>query len=161
MKPKLQHIVLSFFILLAVLPATSRAQAPVDKNDEADKWWQAWADTNRDGSLDDQELQAWKNLEKERIDSNKDGQIDDNEKRLVWKLLPAPITTEQERKFDADESGWLDPDEARKLLFRRVEFIFETNCKGAIKTGLEEFYDSNQDGVIDLEEVKILREDLR
>jgi Ca2+-binding EF-hand superfamily protein len=167
MRAKNKQVLLSVFIILTLLLGSSWAQIsgdwnPVDpQNDEADSWWQQRADTNKDGAVDADELSAWKDLESGRIDSNHDGQVDDKERKLVWKLLPSPVTTELEQKFDLDSNGWLDPEEARKLLFRRVEVILQTNGKGAIKTGLEELYDTNGDGVIDLEEVKILREDLK
>ena len=167
MKAKGKQVFLCTFIFSAVLIAASWAQMSGEENfdgtqnDEADSWWQQRADTNKDGVVDADELSAWKDLESERIDSNTDGQIDDKERKLVWKFLPSPVTTELEQKFDLDSNGWLDPEEARKLLFRRVEVILQTNGKGAIKTGLEELYDTNGDGVIDLEEVKILREDLK
>jgi len=167
MEAKSKQVFLCIFIFLAVLLAVSWAQMSGDENfndaqDEgADSWWQDRADTNKDATVDDEELSAWKDLEREGIDTNHDGQIDDKEKRLVWKYVRSPISTELERGFDADDNGWLEPEEARKLLFRRVEFVFQTNGKGAIKTGLEEFYDTNGDGVIDLEELKLLREDLK
>jgi Ca2+-binding EF-hand superfamily protein len=167
MKAKGKQVFLCTFIFSAVLIAASWAQMSGEENfdgtqnDEADSWWQQRADTNKDGAVDADELSAWKDLESERIDSNNDGQIDDKERKLVWKLLPSPVTTELEQKFDLDSNGWLDPEEARKLLFRRVEVILQTNGKGAIKTGLEELYDTNGDGVVDLEELKILREDLK
>ena len=111
--------------------------------------------------LDDDELFSWKDFEVGRLDSNRDHQIDDAEKRQVWKYLPSPANTELEQKFDADGNGWLESEETRKILFRRIESIFMTNGREAIKTGLEKLYDTNQDGVIDLEELKSLREDLK
>jgi Ca2+-binding EF-hand superfamily protein len=167
MKAKGKQVFLCTFIFSAVLIAASWAQMSGEENfdgtqnDEADSWWQQRADTNKDGAVDADELSAWKDLESGRIDSNHDGQVDDKERKLVWKLIRSPVTTELEQEFDLDSNGWLEPEEARKLLFRRIEVILKTNGKGAIKTGLEELYDTNGDGVIDLEEVKILREDLK
>ena len=131
------------------------------QGNNTEEWWEPWADTNKDGRLDDNELYAWKKLEMERLDTNRDKQIDEQEKRQIWKIIPSPVTTELEQKFDANGNGWLEPEEARKLLFRRVESIFLTNGRGPIETGLEQLYDTNKDGVIDLEELKSLREDLK
>ena len=127
-----------------------------------DSWWQERADTNKDGSVDDQELGAWKELESKYIDTNHDGQIDEQEKRLSWKYVRSPISTVLESEFDADSDGWLEPEEARKLLFRgSEELIFNAKGRGPINTGLEKLYDTNGDGVIDLRELKTLREDLK
>lgn len=167
MEGKLKKAFLCSLIFVALLFAPPLVGLSVSQDsggsqsDEADSWWKDRADLNKDGTLDDQEISAWKDLERERLDVNQDGKIDDQEKRLVWKLVRSPITTELEQRFDADNSGWLEPEESRKLLFRRVDFIFDTNGSLAMKTGLEELYDANADGIVDLEELKSLREDLR
>jgi Ca2+-binding EF-hand superfamily protein len=182
MKARINQIFLCIFIFLVVLLAVSWAQISGDEklndaeNEEADtinaeqvqedqegkvdSWWKERPDLNKDGSIDAEELDAW-NSEKEFIDLNRDGQIDDAEKRLAWKCIRSPIKTELEQKFDENNDGWLEPEEARNLLIRRVDFIYQTNGKGAIKTALEELYDTNGDGAIDLEEVKTLKEDLK
>jgi hypothetical protein len=168
MEGKIKKVFLCSLMVVAILfaPPLTRLSLSQDsgdsQSDQADKWWKDRADTNKDGVLDDAELFAWKKLEIERIDSNRDKQIDDQEIRQVWKYAPSPVSTDLEQKFDANDNGWLEPEEARKLLFRRADFIFLlANGKMAIKTGLEELYDTNADGVIDLEELKLIREDLK
>jgi len=128
---------------------------------QTNSWWEQRADTNKDGHVDTGELSAWKELQKEHIDLNNDGVIDAKEKRLCWLHARSRVNTELEQKFDENNDGWLDPEEARKLLFRRVDAIFASNGKSPIKSALEEAYDTNNDGVIDLEELKTLREDLK
>ncbi len=181
MKATSNQIFLCIFVLLAVMLSASWAQMSDGHNDtleytndtitseqgeasqeaKVDSWWQERADTNKDGSVDDQELSAWKDLESANIDTNHDGQIDEQEKRTAWKYVRSPINTGLEQEFDTDNSGWLEPGEARKLLFRRAESIRQANGKQPIKTGLEKLYDTNGDGIIDLEELKTLREDLK
>jgi hypothetical protein len=168
MEGKIKKVFLCSLMVVAILfaPPLTRLSLSQDsgesQSDQADKWWKDRADTNKDGVLDDAELFAWKKLEIERIDSNRDKQIDDQEIRQAWKYAPSPVSTDLEQKFDANGNGWLEPEEARKLLFRRVdELILQNKGKGPIKTWLEEFYDTNEDGILDLEELKNLREDLK
>lgn len=159
-------VVLGFLLFLTLLLSESWAQvyarqdAAKVRSDQEDMWWKEIADTNKDGDVDDAELRSW-DAQKALVDSNADGEIDGTEKRLAWRHIRFPVTTEIGRDFDNDESGWLEPEETRKLLFRTIDYVIRTNGRGPIRTGAERVYDSNEDGVIDLEEVKTLREDLR
>lgn len=167
MKIMRKQIVILTVIFLISLIATSWAQESSAEDvtgvqdDETNSWWKQRADTNKDGTVDGDELQARKDLENGRIDANHDGQIDNKEKQTVWEFLPSPVTTELEKEFDVNNNGWLEPEEARKLLFRRAESIRQSNGKAMAKTELEKLYDTNGDGIIDLEELKNLREDLK
>jgi hypothetical protein len=166
MKIKIKQVFLCFFVFSTVLLAASWAQGLEEQNlnsaqnDQADSWWRERADINKDGNVDEDELVSW-GAQKELIDSNGDGKIDDNEKRLAWKYVRSPVATEIGQDFDNNNNGWLEPEEARKVLFRTIDYVFRTNGRGPMRTEVEKAYDSNEDGVIDLEEAKTLREDLR
>ena len=121
-------------------------------------WWERRADTNGDGTVDSNELSAWKTLEKERIDLNNDGVIDAKERRLCWRHGRSKVNTAIEAKYDKNSDGWLDPEEVREMLKAKHALIL-SNGQAKVDSELEEEYDINNDGVIDLKEAELLKED--
>ncbi len=140
MKRKIK-LVIYFFVFFMALLTASRAQNNDTEQGQAsdDNWWKELADTNKDGGLDQQELDAWES-QKKLIDLNGDGKIDNIEKRLSWKVVNFPVKTDIDM---VDELFW------------------RGKSKGPIRTGLEKLYDNNGDGILDLQEIKILQEDLK
>jgi Ca2+-binding EF-hand superfamily protein len=126
---------------------------------KVNNWWEKRADTNGDGIVDTNELAAWRKLEKERIDLNNDGVIDAKERRLCWRHARSRVNTELEKKYDANNNGWLEPEEVKELLKDRYALI-QTQGKAKVDTEIEAEYDSNGDGIIDTQEAKDLKEDL-
>jgi len=122
-------------------------------------WWEKRADTNNDGTVDSDELAAWKKLTKERIDLNQDGVIDAKERRLSWRHARARVNTPLEQKYDKNGDGWLEPDEIRELLKDKA-LLIQTDGKAKVDTPLEAEYDANGDGVLDPDEAKTLKSDL-
>ncbi|MCX5702236.1 MAG: hypothetical protein NTW64_04585 [Candidatus Omnitrophica bacterium] len=121
-------------------------------------WWERRADTNGDGTVDSNELSAWKTLEKERIDLNNDGVIDAKERRLCWRHARSRVNTALEAQYDKNSDGWLQPEEARAMLKAKHALII-SNGQAKVDSELEEEYDTNNDGVIDLKEAESLKED--
>lgn len=123
-------------------------------------WWERRADTNNDGIVDNNELSAWKTLEREHIDLNNDGVIDAKERRLCWRHARSKVNTTLEQKYDKNSNGWLEPEEAKELLKDRYTLI-KTGGKAKVDTDIENEYDTDQDGIIDASEAEALREDLQ
>jgi Ca2+-binding EF-hand superfamily protein len=123
-------------------------------------WWERMADTNGDGTVDGNELSAWKTLEKERIDLNNDGIIDAKERRLCWRHARSKVNTELEKKYDINSNGWLEPEEIREML-KAKHALIETNGQAKVDSDSEAEYDINNDGVIDSSEAGALKEDIQ
>ena len=127
---------------------------------KVNNWWEKRADTNNDGTVDADELAAWKKLEKERMDLNNDGVIDAHEKGLSWRHARSKVNTELEKKYDANSDGWLEPAEVKQLLQDKATLI-KTKGKAKVDNAIEAAYDSNGDGIIDASEAKNLNSDLK
>ena len=126
---------------------------------KANTWWEQRADTNKDGIVSDAERNAWKKLEKERIDLNGDGVIGPKERRLAWCHAKSRINTPLEAQYDDNKDGWLEPAEAQNYLEARYVLI-KTDGKAKVNSKLEEEYDADGDGVLSLDEAQDLKEDL-
>jgi Ca2+-binding EF-hand superfamily protein len=131
----------------------------IKKSSRVNTWWESRADTNNDGRVDRDELAAWRQLEKERIDLNQDGNIDAKEKRLCWMHARSRVNTALEAKYDTNGDGWLEPDEVRSYLTDRYAVV-KTNGRAVVDSDLEAEYDTNHDGVIDSDEVQLLKSEL-
>lgn len=143
-----------FFVLSVILAlGISSALAQPDVR------WRKKADMDGDGKIDKRELANWNKLKKERIDANKDGIIDGKERRLYWRYASSRVNTALEKKYDSNSNGWLEPNEAKKLLEDRYAQI-KKQGKARVDTELEADYDANDDGIIDAQEAKDLKEDL-
>ena len=129
------------------------------KQSQVNTWWESRADTNNDGRVDNSELAVWKKLEKERIDLNGDGIIDAKEKRLSWRYVKSKVNTALEKKYDANQDGWLEASEVKNMLRDRYALI-QTNGKVKVDTPIEAEYDADGDGILDLKEVEDLKADL-
>jgi Ca2+-binding EF-hand superfamily protein len=130
------------------------------QHSRVNNWWEKMADTNGDGTVDSNELSAWKTLEKERIDLNNDGVIDAKERRLSWRHARSKVNTELERKYDINSNGWLEPEEIREMLKAKHALII-SNGQAKVDSELEAEYDINNDGVIDSKEAEALKEDIQ
>jgi Ca2+-binding EF-hand superfamily protein len=122
-------------------------------------WWENRADTNNNGVVDAQELNAWRKLEREKIDLNNDGTIDAKERRLSWRHARSKVNTDLEKKYDANGDGWLETAEVKQLLQDRY-ILIKTHGKAKVNSALEEEYDTNNDGVIDPAEAEVMKDDL-
>ncbi len=122
-------------------------------------WWESRADTNNDGKVDKNELSNWKELKNTRIDLDGDGVISSKEKRLCWRNARSKVNTPSEEKYDENEDGWLQPEEAKEFFSDRYALI-KTNGKAKVDSALEQEYDADNDGIISLEEAETLKEDL-
>ena len=123
-------------------------------------WWGSRADTNKDGKIDSKEMAAWKKLKKERLDLNGDGRITPEEVRLSWQHTRSDVNTPLEAKYDKNNDGWLQPQEAKEFLKNRLTLI-KTLDKTMVESLIEKEYDINEDGFIDHQEAKILEKDLK
>jgi len=92
-------------------------------------------------------------------DRNHDGYVDRKEARLAWRHAHAKVNTALERKYDADENGYLGPAEARAMLRDRLRII-ETHGKAIVNTDIERAYDADGDGILDRGEARRLRVDM-
>jgi Ca2+-binding EF-hand superfamily protein len=139
-----------------------RMQKKWEKKQRAEKvktWWHKRADTDGDGKLNAQERAAWKTLTKERIDLDGDGVISPKERRLCWRHARSRVNTALEKKYDANDNGWLEPEEVKELFKNRYEHI-KAHGKAKVDSPLEEEYDENDDGVIDANEAEVINEDI-
>ena len=117
------------------------------------------ADTNNDGKVDSHELSNWKKSESGRIDLNGDGVIDAKEKRLSWRQAKSKVNTPLEKKYDANQDGWLEPSEIKNMLRDRYALI-QTNGKVKVDTPIEAEYDDDGDGILNRKEAEDLKADL-
>ncbi len=156
----------TLFISCASLQA-SKGQGLTDKDrvwqyaqaSSVEARWRKKADTNGDGQIDKRELAAWEKLKKESIDENKDGIIDGKERRRYWRHSRSRVNTDQEKKYDLNSNGWLESNEAKKLLQDRHAAVKSTG-KAKVETEIEADYDSDGNGIIDSNEAKDLKGDL-
>ena len=142
-----------------------RKEMPMEKKLEEKKrakevktWWHRRADTDGDGKLNAQERAAWKTLTKERIDLDGDGVISAKERRLCWRHARSRVNTKLEKKYDANDNGWLEPEEVKELFKDKYGHI-KAHGKAKVDSPLEEEYDANGDGVIDADEAEVMKED--
>ncbi|RKY36930.1 MAG: hypothetical protein DRP78_02440 [Candidatus Omnitrophota bacterium] len=126
---------------------------------KSNNWWRKRADTNNDGAVSADELSAWKQLSKQRIDLNGDGEISPKEKRLCWRHARSKVNTRLEAKYDTNADGWLSPSEVKEFFKDRYSLI-KSNGHAKVDSVIEEEYDFDHNGVIDSEEAKILKEDI-
>ncbi len=136
------------------------AQQKKSEGTKASNWWQKLADKNQDGNVDMQELEAWKKLERERIDLNGDGVVSPKEKRLCWRHARSKVNTNLERKYDQNGNGWLETNEVKELLKSRYKYV-KSNGKASVDSSIEEGYDADANGIIDSKEAQALNEDAR
>lgn len=122
-------------------------------------WQQERADTNNDGQVSTEERAAWKKLTKERIDMNEDGIISPKERRLSWRHAKSKVNTKLEAEHDANNDGWLEPDEIKNYLSARQELI-KSKGKAKVNSKVEAEYDLDNDGIINIQEAKIMKEDI-
>jgi len=106
------------------------------------------ADKNKDGIVDSKEMQMEKRWEHRRQFKTD----------ALWKKRK--VNTEIEQKYDANNDGWLQPEEAKQLLQDRYTLI-KTEGNAKVDTTIEEAYDTNGDGIIDAKEAEALKEDLQ
>ena len=116
--------------------------------------WEERADADGDGKVEPVEARAYR---LQIIDLNKDGTITVEERRAFqgsWKRI---VTSDVERKYDANGNGSLEWPEARELLKDRLTIV-NTDGKAIVNTDTEREFDDNGDGVIDGVEAARLKE---
>lgn len=143
-----------------VKKAGKKAKKKARRKKKKLNWWEKRADVNEDGIVDKKERAAWKKLEKERIDMDGDGVISPKERRLCWRHARSRVNTKLEKKYDANEDGWLEPDEVREMLKARHALI-KSKGKAKVDSAIEEGYDINEDGILDKDEAKAMKKDLK
>ena len=130
------------------------------KEKKAKNWWRKRADTDNDGKVSEQERAAWKEMTRERIDMNGDGVISPKERRLSWRHARSRVNTKLEKQYDANNDGWLEPEEAKNLLQARGELL-KTRGKAKVDSEVESGYDTDDNGIIDAREAAVMREDIQ
>jgi len=135
-------------------------QKEIRQRSRVNTWWEKRADTNNDGIVDSNELNAWNKLIKERLDLNNDGIIDAKERRLCWRHARSRVNTALEKKYDKNKDGWLEPEEVKELLRDRY-ILIKTEGKAKVDSAIEAEYDENEDGIIDPKEAKNINEDIQ
>jgi len=128
------------------------------KEKQAAKKHKKKAGQNKNEVINEDEIAAWKKLRMEKMDLNRDGKIDADEKRISWRHVKSRANTAIKKKYDLNGDGWLDQQEAKKLLKDKYEII-KTKGEAKVDTNIEEGYDTNEDGVIDSEEAEAIKED--
>jgi len=128
------------------------------------------ADKNKDGVVDQKEIQIQKAEHQEKAlvdtkweakaDTNNDGVVDAHEKMVSWKHGKAKVNTPLEAKYDANHDGWLEPAEAKELVTDRYELI-KTGGKATVDTDIEKQYDANKDGILDQREARVMFDDIQ
>lgn len=121
-------------------------------------WEKQQADTDNDGKVSAEEQAAWKETTKENIDINEDGIISPKERRLSWQHAKSKVTTKLEAQHDANNDGWLEPEEVKSYLKAR-EALVKSNGKAKVDSEIEQAYDIDNDGVINIQEAKAIEED--
>lgn len=140
-----------------IQPAEVKAEKKWEqKQAVVDKVWEQKADLNHDGKLDRVELRAYY---KKIVDQNGDGQITVEERKTFWLTRRAKVNTPVEQRFDADNNGWIEGDEAKAMMTALVEVI-KTSGKAKVNTDIEKQFDVNNDGLIDESEAEGVREAL-
>ena len=129
------------------------------KQKKANNWWRKRADTDNDGNVSEQERAAWKEMTRQRIDMNGDGVISPKERRLSWRHARSRVNTKLEKQYDANNDGWLDPDETKSLLQARRELL-KTKGKAKVDSQVEAGYDRDENGIIDAREAAAMMEDI-
>ncbi|MFH1093971.1 MAG: hypothetical protein V1739_07450 [Candidatus Omnitrophota bacterium] len=127
---------------------------------QTNNWWRKRADTDNDGKVSDQEEAAWKKMTRERIDMDGDGVISSKERRLSWRHAKSRVNTKLEKQYDANNDGWLEPEEAKNLLRSRRELL-KTKEKAKVDSEVEAGYDTDENGIIDAGEAAAMSEDIQ
>ncbi|MDD5654625.1 MAG: hypothetical protein PHR91_03185 [Candidatus Omnitrophica bacterium] len=138
-------------VLFAVVCFALPAQAQVTGKDRL-----IHADKNRDGVVDQKEMNKEKQRERmQKADTNCDGVLSSSEKVKAC----SKVNTVAEKKYDANGDGWLDASEGSEYLKDKYTVI-KTEGKAKVDSSLEAKYDTNKDGVIDSNEAQALKKDL-
>ena len=121
--------------------------------------WEAQADKNQDGIATKKEKKDWKRATQDRIDVNDDGQITRSERRRAWLTKKAKVNNKHEMQYDANQDGWLQPDEIKTMLRAKHEKI-AAKRRYQVDSPIEAEYDADNDGFINEQEAEALKEDL-
>ena len=130
------------------------------KEKKANNWWRKRADTDNDGKVSETERAAWKKTSRERIDMNGDGVISPKERRLSWRHARSRVNTNLEKQYDANNDGWLEPEETKNLLQARRELL-KTKGKAKVDSEAEAGYDTDDNGIIDAREAAAMKADIQ
>jgi hypothetical protein len=129
-------------------------QVEMHQRSQVNTRWEARADADHDGRVEPAEAQVYKlNV----MDANHDGVVDAAERKVYWAGWQCAVTTETEKKYDADANGFLTWNEARELLRARA-LAASIEGRAVVDTDIEKEFDGNGDGVIDKVEAERMRE---
>ncbi len=149
------NLVVIFAISIALLTLAAEAQAT--KRSAKFKH----ADRNKDGSVDQHEKKLeknWEQAQRSKADINNDGLVSAKKRELQWKHTNTAVNTPLEKKYDYNNDGLLQPEEAKDFLRARCALI-KTNGKAIVNSNLEKEYDVDNNGIIDAPEAKAMLED--
>ena len=135
----------------------AHTKAYLKNRSEVSRAWEAKADTDGDGKVSAGELRVY---HKSALDTDGDGSISSTERKSYWIKRKSRVNTAYEKKYDADEDGFISGDEAKEMLRDRLRII-NTHGRAKVTTELEKEYDANEDGVIDREEAQAMLNEIR
>ncbi|MBU1925909.1 MAG: hypothetical protein KKB82_08335 [Candidatus Omnitrophica bacterium] len=95
-------------------------------------------------------------------DKNKDGVVTQREWKIEnkWEAKQkSRVNNAVEKRYDADGNGWLEPGETKEMLKDKYRLI-QTNGRAKVDTPAEAAYDTNSDGIIDVQEAAGLKQAL-
>lgn len=122
-----------------------------------DRPWENAADANNDGKVDLKEVRVYHVTQ---MDTDHDGSITVTERSAYWTKTKAVVNTELEKKYDADNDGYLSWVEGKELLKDKL-VVVNTKGKAIVNTDLEAEFDANGDGVIDRVEAPAVQSALK
>lgn len=136
--------------------ARKEKQFEQQQKSKVDQPWEAKADVNGDGRVEKAEVRRYT---RQKMDVNNDGTITAEERSAWWIERKAKVNTAAEKRWDLDQNGVIEGDEARQMMQSRL-VIIKTDGKAKVNTDIERAFDANQDGVIDSQEAGGLKEAL-
>jgi hypothetical protein len=125
-----------------------------EKKSDVNNRWEALADLNKDGKIDDGEAVSYG---KKAMDANGDGKVDGTERDTFWGAKKSKVSTEVEKKFDANGDGSLEAKEAREMMKDRLALI-KSEGKAKVDSPIEKEFDLDNDGIISGAEAKMLQD---
>jgi len=131
----------------------ARTKNYLENRSEVDHKWEARADRDGNGVVSGAELHKH---ELYVMDKDRDGKITNVERKNFWIKKKSKVNTEVEKRYDVNHDGWVDGDEAQKLLRDRM-ILVNTHGRAKVNSAVEAEYDINKDGIIDRNEAVAIK----